>query len=53
MVQERENGRIATEAVLLQMAVATILSPKARTSFTKRLKELSVTTRPAPGLFDK
>lgn len=53
LVEERENGRIVTEAVLLQLAVASMLSKKAKTDFTKRIKSLSVDVKPREGLFDE
>lgn len=51
-IVERENTRIITEADLVQLAVSGILSPKARTAFTKRLKALNVETKPVAGLFE-
>jgi len=47
----RENGRITTEANLLQLCVAGILSPKARTAFTKQIEALAIETKPIAGLF--
>lgn len=51
-IVERENSRIATEAALIQLAVTGILSSKARSAFTKRMKALNVEVSPQPGLFD-
>lgn len=53
LVEERENGRIVTEAMLLQTAVASILSSKAKTAFTKQIKSLNVEVKPKEGLFDE
>lgn len=41
LVVERLNGRIATEAVLTQMAVSSVLSEKAGKQFNKMVKKLS------------
>lgn len=53
LVEERENGRIVTEAMLLQTAVASILSKKAKSAFTKQIKSLTVEVKPREGLFDE
>lgn len=53
LVEERENGRIVTEALLLQSAVGSILSSKAKTAFTKQIKGLNVEVKPREGLFDE
>lgn len=42
LVQERENGRITTEAILLQLAAGSILSTKVGKEFTKTLKGLAL-----------
>jgi hypothetical protein len=52
LVRERANGRIVTEAQLLQMAVASILSKESRKEFAKTTKRLNVETKPHDGLFD-
>lgn len=52
LVIERVNNRLALEASLRQQAVASILSKNGRKSFTKRLNELNVESRPVQGLFD-
>jgi len=49
-IVSRENGRITTEANLLQLCVAGILSPKARTAFTKQIEALAIETKPINGL---
>jgi hypothetical protein len=41
LVQERENARISTEAILLQLAAGSILSTKAGKVFTKTLNGLA------------
>lgn len=51
LVIERENNRILTEANLLQLAVGSLLSDKARKAFTARQKELNMTVKPRRGLF--
>jgi hypothetical protein len=53
LVEERHNNRITTEAILIQMAVHSLLAKEARKQFTKQLKQLNVTTKARPGLFDK
>jgi hypothetical protein len=53
LIVERENARIATEAFLIQMAVAGILSQEAREAFTKRLEDLNVVTKPSGDLFTR
>lgn len=52
MIVERENARIATEATLLQQAVASILSTKARGEFKKRIDGLALETKPFTSRFD-
>lgn len=47
MVTERVNARIVTEANLLQQAISTMLSKKARASFTKQLESLTVESIPS------
>lgn len=47
-VVERDNGRIVTEAILIQLAAASILSDKARKEFTKRTQSLSFEVRAIP-----
>jgi hypothetical protein len=42
LIQERENARITTEAILLQLAAGSIVSTKAGKGFTKTLKGLAV-----------
>jgi hypothetical protein len=46
LVIERVNGRIVTEASLLQFAVNSILCKKSRTEFSKMIQSLNVETRP-------
>lgn len=52
LVIERENNRITTEATLVQLAVGSLISDKARKAFTARQKELNITVKPRRGLFD-
>lgn len=52
LVIERANNRIITEAQLAQLAVASILSAKARKAFTENVNRLNVTSKPIDGLFD-
>jgi hypothetical protein len=52
-VEERENTRIVTESVLIQLAAASIMSKQARSAFTKRLKMLNVEVKPKAKLFEK
>lgn len=52
LVEERENGRIATESILIQLAAAGVMSKPARSAFTKRVKNLNVETKLRPGLYD-
>tara|TARA_Y100001963_G_C6500434_1_gene317610 strand:- start:115 stop:309 length:195 start_codon:yes stop_codon:yes gene_type:complete len=52
MIVERENSRIITDAQLIQLAVAGILSQKARTAFTKQIKALNIVTKPIRALFE-
>ena len=42
LVTERENSRISTEAIILQLAAASILSTQAGKEFTKTVKGLAV-----------
>ena len=51
MIQERANGTIITVNELLKLAIYSLLSKKARTELTKRVKQLNITTGPHPGLF--
>ena len=53
LVVERENGRMVSEALLLQSAVGSILSRQARSAFTKKIKSLNVEAKPKQGLFDE
>lgn len=46
LVQERENNRIATEAILLQLAAGSIVSTKAGKEFTKTMKGLALEAVP-------
>jgi len=48
LVIERVNGRIVTEANLLQHAIGSILSKQSRTEFSKLLKALNVEARIVP-----
>lgn|GEM_PF-1283053 len=48
----RENGRITTEATLLQLAIGGILSKEARGAFKKQVEALNVDTKPIEGLLD-
>lgn len=48
LVVERVNGRIVTEAHLLQSAVQSILSTEASKEFTKRINGLSIEVRAIP-----
>lgn len=41
LVRERTEGLLATEAVLTQMAVSSVLSEKAGKEFNKMIKKLS------------
>lgn len=51
LIVERENGRIVTECQTLQLGMAGILSQKAVTAFTERLKMLNTHVKPMAGLF--
>lgn len=53
LVEERENGRIITDAQLIQTAVHSLMSKDARRQFSKMLKTLNVQVTPRSGLFDK
>lgn len=53
LVQERENNRITTEAMLQQLAIQSVLSKKAGKEFSKKVKELSVATKPRERLFEE
>lgn len=52
IVIERINGRIITEAQLVQMAAGSIMSKGTRKQFSKTVKELNVSTKPHEGLFE-
>lgn len=41
IVRKRVNGQIATEAVLTQLAIGSILSKKAGKAFEKQVKKLN------------
>lgn len=41
IVAARINGQIASEAVLIQMAISTMFSPQAAKKFTKLTSDLS------------
>lgn len=51
LVHERENNRLTTEAILLQLAAGSIVSTKAGKEFTKMLKGLAqeAVARERPG----
>jgi hypothetical protein len=51
LIIERESAERASEASLLQLAIGSMLSPKSRTAFTKRLEALNVETKPVAALF--
>lgn len=51
LVEERENGRIAIESSLIQLAAASVVSKPARSAFTKRVKALNVETKLRRGLY--
>jgi hypothetical protein len=46
LVRERENNRIATEAILIQLAAGSIVSTKNAKQFTKNLDTLAVRAKP-------
>lgn len=46
LVIERVNAQTVTEASILQLAVGSILDKKAGKAFEKRLKKLSIETKP-------
>lgn len=50
--EERENNRIITESVLIQLAASSLVAKSARSAFTKKLKTLNVEVNPKPGLFE-
>lgn len=52
LVEERVNSRIITEAQLAQLGVHSLLSKKARSQFSKLVKQLNVVVTPIKGLFD-
>lgn len=45
LVEERENNRIVTEAILIQQAISSVLSAKARSGFTKSVRNLNVRSK--------
>lgn len=45
LIRERENARITTEAILIQLAAGSIVSTKTGKQFTKTLEGLAVTAK--------
>lgn len=52
LVEQRQSARIATDALLMQSAISSVLSKEARKAFTKDVKSLSITSKPKARLFD-
>lgn len=53
LVIERENNRMTTEAQLIQLAIGSVLSNKARKAFVEEQKRLNISVKPRRGLFDE
>lgn len=52
-MQERENNRIVTEALLIQLAAKSAISNKAGKEFSKAIKALNVQTSLHEGQFEE
>lgn len=53
LVEQRRAAELATQNLLLQKAISSILSKNARKSFTKDVGSLIITSKPKPGIFDQ
>ncbi len=53
IVQERENARLSTEALLVQGAAGGVMSKKGADHFKKMVKGLNVESEPTEGLFSR
>lgn len=53
LVEERHNGKIVTEAQILQTAIHSLMSKDARKQFSKLIKGLNVQVKPHKGLFSQ